>query len=160
MQHQIDSGRPDAGSRGAATGGSQMTQLEDLLRDVLLESGLDESHIFTRTGLELPGYFRPEKRWDLLVVVDKCLLLVVEFKSQVGPSFGNNFNNRVEEAIGSAEDIWKAFHDGRFGLQPAPFVGYFFLLEDCPRVHEGIAFGEPHFSVDPALRGVSYAKRY
>ncbi len=86
--------------------------------------------------------------------------MAVEFKSQVGPSFGNNFNNRVEEAVGSAEDIWRAFHEGRFALQPPPFVGYFFLLEDCPKVHEPIAFSEPHFSVDPALRGVSYAKRY
>jgi hypothetical protein len=33
------------------------------------------------------------------------LVATVEVKSQVG-SFGNNFNNRVEEAIGSATDFW------------------------------------------------------
>jgi hypothetical protein len=27
------------------------------------------------------------------------------------PSFGNNFNNRSEEAIGSASDIWIAYRE-------------------------------------------------
>ena len=42
-------------------------------------------------------------------VVDGRLLAVIELKSQVGPSFGNNFNNRTEEAIGSAVDFWTAY---------------------------------------------------
>jgi hypothetical protein len=46
----------------------------------------------------LPGYFRPTKLWDVLVIHDKRLLAAIELKSQVGPSFGNNFNNRTEEA--------------------------------------------------------------
>jgi hypothetical protein len=49
---------------------------------------------------------------------------------QVDPFFGNNFNSRSEEAIGSATDIWVAYREGRFGKKPAPFLGYFFLLED------------------------------
>lgn len=47
-------------------------------------------------------YFRPNKKWDLLVVDNNELVIAIEFKSQVGPSFGNNFNNRTEEAMGSA----------------------------------------------------------
>ncbi len=39
------------------------------------------------------------KKWDLLVV-EGCLIAAIEFKSQVG-SFGNNYNNRTEEALGS-----------------------------------------------------------
>ena len=49
--------------------------------------------------------------------------MAVEFKSQVGPSFGNNFNNRTEEAIGNAEDIWTAYREGRFGRHRAPLLG-------------------------------------
>ncbi len=101
-----------------------------------------------------------EKRWDLLVVADGHLLVAVEFKSQVGPSFGNNFNNRTEEAIGNAEDIWTAYREGRFGPHPAPFLGYFFLLEDCPGVHVPISNAEPYFKVDPVFDGASYARRY
>ena len=92
--------------------------------------------------------------------VEGQLLVAVEFKSQVGPSFGNNFNNRTEEAIGNAEDIWTAYREGRFGKHLAPFLGYFFLLEDCPRVHSPVGNSEPYFAVDPIFKGASYAKRY
>lgn len=160
QQKQVEAGKIDAGTRGAVTGGTQMGALETLLTDVLLDAGLDRAHIRARTALELPGYYRPEKQWDLLVVVDDQLLVAVEFKSQVGPSFGNNFNNRTEEAIGNAEDVWTAFREGRFGKHQAPFLGYFFLLEDCVKVHSPVSNSEPYFQVDPVFKGASYAKRY
>jgi hypothetical protein len=47
---------------------------------------------------------------------------------------GNNDNNRSEEAVGSAKDIWTAFWKGRFGQSPSPFLGYLFLLEDRDNV--------------------------
>lgn len=160
QQKQIEAGKIDAGTRGAVTGGTQMGALEILLTDVLVDAGLSRSDIRARTALELPGYYRPEKKWDLLVVADGQLLLAVEFKSQVGPSFGNNFNNRTEEAIGNAEDVWTAYREGRFGNHPAPFLGYFFLLEDSDRVHAPVANAEPYFEVDPLFKAASYAKRY
>ena len=160
QQKQVEAGNIDAGTRGAVTGGTQMGALETLLTDVLVDAGLAPSHVRARTALELPGYYRPEKKWDLLVVVDGQLLLAVEFKSQVGPSFGNNYNNRTEEAIGNAEDIWTAYREGRFGKHQAPFLGYFFLLEDCAKVHTPVRNYEPYFEVDPIFKGASYAKRY
>ena len=107
-----------------------MGALEVLVSDILCEAGLNKIDVKTRTALELPGYYRSEKKWDLIVVSDGQLVTAMEFKSQVGPSFGNNFNNRSEEAIGSATDIWVAYREGRFGKTPTPFLGYFFLLED------------------------------
>jgi len=160
QQKRVDAEKIDAGTRGAVTGGTQMGALEMLLTDVLLDAGLDSSHIRARTALELPGYYRPEKKWDLLVVVDGQLLVAVEFKSQVGPSFGNNFDNRTEEAIKNGEDVWTAFREGRFGKYQAPFLGYFFLLEDCQKVYAPVRNSEPHFSVDPIFNGASYARRY
>jgi hypothetical protein len=160
QQKQIEGGKIDAGTRGAVTGGTQMGALETLLTDILLAAGLSRSHIRARTALALPGYYRPEKKWDLLVIADEQLLVAIEFKSQVGPSFGNNFNNRTEEAIGNAEDIWTAYREGRFGRHPAPFLGFFFLLEDCPKVHAPVSNSEPYFKVDPVFTGASYAKRY
>jgi hypothetical protein len=166
QEKQAKGGRIDAGTRGAVTGGTQMGALEVLVTDILLGAGIDKFDVRTRTGLELPGYYRPEKQWDLLVVADRRpveperrLVLAVELKSQVG-SFGNNFNNRVEEAIGNAEDIWTAYREGRFGRWPPPFLGYLFLLEDCAEVHAPIRNVEPYFAVDPALKGASYARRY
>jgi Restriction endonuclease XhoI len=160
QQKQIDGGKLDAGTRGAVTGGSQMGALEVLVVDILKETGLEHVSIKTRLGLELPGYYRPEKKWDLIVVSNGHLVCALEFKSQVGPSFGNNFNNRSEEAIGNSVDLWTAYREGQFGTSPRPFLGYFFLLEDCPKVHKPVKVAEPHFAVDSVFRGASYAKRY
>lgn len=159
-QKQASSGVIDAGTRGAVTGGSQMGALEVLVADILSGAGLDRLHVRTRTALELPGYFRPEKKWDLLVVSGEQLVCALEFKSQVGPSFGNNFNNRVEEAIGSATDLWTTYREGRLGTGPRPLLGYFFLLEDCAAVHKPVRASAPYFPVDPVFRDASYAKRY
>lgn len=157
---QRASGKSDAGARAAVTGGKQMGALENLLKDILVAAGLDQRCIKTHTAVEVPGYYRAEKQWDLLVVVKKRLLMAIELKSHVGPSFGNNVNNRVEEALGGAEDLWTAYRDGRFGRYPAPFLGYFLLLEDCPTVHRPVNVREPHFAVDPVFKGASYARRY
>ena len=152
----------DAGLRSAVTGGGQMAKLEELVCDILCEAGLLRDSIRTKTALELPGYFRPEKKWDLVVVAGGQLIAAMEFKSQAGPSFGNNFNNRSEEAIGSATDTWTAYREGRLGKLKGfkPLLGYFFLLEDCERVHKPVANVEPHFPVDPAFKGATYAERY
>jgi hypothetical protein len=104
--------------------------------------------------------FRPEKQWDLLVVVKNCLIAAVEFKSQVGPSFGNNYNNRTEEALGSATDIWAAYREGAFKPSQRPWLGYLMLLEEVPGSMRPVRAKEPHFKVFPEFRQASYAKRY
>ncbi len=132
----------------------------ELLTALVVEAGVDRSHIYCRDSLELPGYFRPSKRWDFLVVVDNQLVVALEAKSQVGPSFGNNFNNRTEEAMGSALDLWTAFREQAFGSAVRPWIGYMFLLEDCARSTSAVSVKEPHFKVFPEFRASSYAKRY
>lgn len=159
-EKQVEGGRIDAGTRGEVTGGTQMGAMEVLVADILADAGLEKLDVKTRTALELPGYYRSEKKWDLIVVSNGQLVTAMEFKSQVGPSFGNNFNNRSEEAIGSATDIWVAYREGRFGKTPAPFLGYFFLLEDCDRVKTPVRNKEPYFKVDPVFDKASYSKRY
>jgi hypothetical protein len=159
-EKQVEGGKIDAGTRGEVTGGTQMGAMEVLVADILAEAGLEKLDVKTRTALELPGYYRSEKKWDLIVVSNGQLVTAMEFKSQVGPSFGNNFNNRSEEAIGSATDIWVAYREGRFGKTPAPFLGYFFLLEDCDKVKTPVRNKEPYFKVDPVFEKASYSKRY
>jgi hypothetical protein len=159
-EKQQEGGKIDAGTRGEVTGGTQMGAMEVLVADILCKAGLKKIDVKTRTALELPGYYRPEKKWDLIVVSEGQLVTAIEFKSQVGPSFGNNFNNRCEEAIGSATDIWVAYREERFGKVPPPFLGYFFLLEDCEQVRRPVRNMEPYFEVDPVFDEASYAKRY
>jgi hypothetical protein len=131
-----------------------------LMRELLLESGLPESTVFQEKKLELPGYFRPEKRWDLLVVVEGQLLATIEFKSQVGPSFGNNFNNRTEETLGNATDLWAAYREGAFRPSLRPWLGYLMLLEEAAESLRPVGVQEPHFKVFDEFRDASYAARY
>lgn len=159
-QKQVDSGKIDAGSRGEVTGGTQMGALEVLIAEILCEAGLKRLDVRTRTALELPGYFRATKKWDLIVVSEGQLVLAMEFKSQAGASIGNNVNNRAEEAVGSAKDIWTAYREGRFGDKaPPPFLGYLFLLEDRQSVKKPVANKEPCFKVDPVFRGLPVASK-
>lgn len=170
LAKQKESGKIDAGTRGAVTAGTQLGALEVLIVDVLCDAGLKKLDVKTRTGLDLPGYFRPEKKWDLIVVSEGQLVLAMEFKSMVG-SFGKNLNNRSEEALGSATCLWTAYREGRFGAAPTPFLGYFFLLEDHAEIHQAKGYAEPYFPVDPIFKtaegrgrrsaaGVSYGKRF
>lgn len=154
------SGSRDRGNRAAATGGAQMNGFAALVKSLLVESGISEESVFLGRDVILPGFYRPTKNWDLVVVVNEQLLAVVEFKSHVGPSFSNNFNNRTEEAIGSAADIWAAYREGAFKLSQRPWLGYFLLLEEEARSTRSIRVAEPHFRVFEEFRDASYAKRY
>lgn len=156
---QSERGESDQGARGEVTGGAQMDGLIHLVRDLLHESGVDSSCILTKTRMELPGYFRPTKQWDLLVVQDQKLLAAVEFKSQVG-SFGNNFNNRTEEALGNAIDLWRAYENDKFQRLPAPWLGYLFLLEEAEASTRPVSTPEPNFPVFPEFKNASYQRRY
>ncbi len=157
---QEQSGKADQGLRSAVTGGAQMDGFIDLFTELITQSGILERHIFRKKTVELPGFFRPTKEWDLLVVREQTLIAAIEAKSQVGPSFGNNFNNRTEEAMGSALDLWTAFRERAYLESPQPFLGYFFMLEDCEASNRPVAVQEPHFKVFPEFNGASYMKRY
>jgi len=103
-RRQEATGKADQGLRSAVTGGAQMDGFVDLFTDLIADAGIPREFIFRKRAVELPGFFRPTKEWDLLVVKERTLIAAIEVKSQVGPSFGNNFNNRTEEAMGSALD--------------------------------------------------------
>ena len=88
------------------------------------------------------------------------LIVAVELKSQVGPSFGNNFNNRTEEAIGTGHDLWTALREGAFGEQPRPFVGWLMLVEDAAGSNSPVRDAAPHFPVFAEFKGAPYLRRY
>jgi hypothetical protein len=159
QRRQKRSGRTDAGLRGAVTGGAQMDALAKLVEDTFVDAGFPPDAIHRATNVELPGYYRAEKKWDLVVVHENQLAAAIEFKSQVGPSFGNNFNNRSEEAIGNAADIWVAYREGRFG-KTRPWLGFFFLLEEHEKSTRPVGVREPIFKVEETFREASYKRRY
>lgn len=153
-------GQKDAGLRAAVTGGKHLDGFTTICRDLFVASGVPEAHVHWAKKRQLPGYYRAEKNWDLIVVAEGMLLAVIEFKAHVGPSFGNNVNNRAEEALGNATDLWAAYREGAFKPSARPWLGYVFILEDCPGSNVSVKVKEPHFGVFPEFKGASYAKRY
>lgn len=158
---QIESGKADQGERGGVTAGKNMDGFFSLVRDIVNANGMVHADIhLNRRVVTLPGYFRPTKLWDLLVMNEGRLIAALEFKSHIGPSFGNNFNNRAEEAIGTAHDLWTAYREGAFGEQLKPFVGWLMLLEDTPKSRSAVKDKSPHFPVFREFNDASYADRY
>ena len=156
---QQRTGKQDQGTRSAVTGGKQLDGLASLFCEFITDQGLPETTIHRRETT-LPGFFRPTKDWDIVVVVDNRLVATLELKSQVGPSFGNNFNNRTEEAIGTAHDLWTAFREEAFGKQPRPFIGWLMMVEDAPGSRSPVRDSSPHFPVFEEFKGASYLQRY
>lgn len=160
-QKQIEAGKADQGERAGVTAGKNMDGFLSLIIDIVRANGLDHAAIHQQRALvTLPGYFRPTKLWDILVINEGRLVAAIELKSQVGPSFGNNFNNRTEEAIGTAHDLWTAYREGAFGKQPRPFVGWMMMVEDAPESRRPVTDRSPHFPVFEEFKGASYLKRY
>lgn len=165
-ERQASSAREGEGERQSVTGGKHLDGVLTAIVSLMTRHGVLETEIFTdcsihKTGkLELPGYYRPTKKWDLLVVRDNRLLAALELKAQAGPSFGNNINNRSEEALGSSEDLWTAFREGALVNSPQPWLGYLFLLEEHFETTKSKRIKQPHFKVFKAFEKSSYAKRY
>lgn len=160
-------GAVDLGYRTQATGGKQMSGFAAVVTRRLVEAGLAHDDIFCDSRVELPGYYRPTKKWDLIVVRDGRLLAALEFKSMAS-SYGNNLNNRVEEAVGTACDTWTAFREGALHPSSQPWLGYLFFLAERTHSdetkqkndpHKVVSCNEPHFATMSDFRDASYAKR-
>ena len=160
-QKQAAAGKADAGQRGHVTTGKNLDKFIELIRDIVEANGLSRDDVHrSRAFVTLPGYFRPTKVWDLLVVREGRLVAAIELKSHVGPSFGNNFNNRTEETIGTAHDLNTAIREGAFGSNARPFVGWLMVVEDAPKSRKPVLYRSRHFPVFPEFQGASYLQRY
>ncbi|MDR0625922.1 MAG: PaeR7I family type II restriction endonuclease [Bifidobacteriaceae bacterium] len=161
-RRQSERGALDQGERAGVTAGHNMDGFANLFAELARANGLTGADVHVKKALvTLPGYFRPTKTWDLVVLHDGRLVAVVEFKSQVGPSFGNNFNNRAEEAIGAAADFWTAHREGAFRDPRPPFLGWLILVEDCAVSRKpGKPITLANFSAFPEFQTASYLARY
>lgn len=65
---QTSAGRADTGARGTATGGRHMDALAILLGEIAAAAGFAKDEIRFRSGVEIPGFYRPTKKWDIVVL--------------------------------------------------------------------------------------------
>lgn len=146
------------GRRAEVLGGKQMDSFAGLVEDIVVNAGVPRDAVKHDYHATLPGYYRHEKEWDTAVVHDGELLAVVEYKSQAS-SFGNNLNNRAEEAIGNNTDLIEAYEEGVFAPSPQPWIGYLMLMADNDESRNEPSVREPNFQVDDEFRGATYVDR-
>lgn len=158
-QKQIESGTVDAGTRGSVTGGLHLSALQDLIAAQFEPLRALGAKIRQHGIIPLPGYYRRAKNWDIVVTYNDILVAAIECKSQVG-SFGNNFNNRTEEAVGNAVDLWRAYDANLLGTTK-PWLGFVFVVEHAPGSTDAVRDqGTPLYPTDPIFDGSSYTRRY
>lgn len=155
---QLATGRADAGLRSEVTSGGHMNAMTSLIAAVFIDAGLPPNCIHAgRSRLELPGHFRAEKQWDIVVIHEGRLIAAIELKA-IASSFGNNLNNRAEEALGNAIDLAHSIKSGLVGSH-APWLGYVFVIRDEEKSNKPVKVKEPHFAIDPSFRERSYIGR-
>ncbi len=159
-KRQSQKGRSDTGTRGEVTGGKQLDGFARIIETLASEAGFSAEEIFYgKSELAVPGFYRPQKKWDFSIVRDGRLVAAVEFKSQIG-SIGNNYNNRAEEVVGLAHDFWVAYREKAFGLIKQPWLGYLFLLEESEESSHPVAFFQSEIEPLSKFSDSSYQDRY
>lgn len=150
-----------SGTAGSVRGGKHFDGIAALLAKFFLDAGYPPDAIRIAKGqrLELPGYYRPQKQWDVVVAYRDVLVAAFELKALGGPSFGNNYNNRVEEALGSAVDLRRAALANLFPAEK-PWLGYFFIMEDGEGSRGPVRMFNGAFPVDVMWHDASYQDRF
>lgn len=160
-ERQIAAGKTDAGLRSEVTSGGHMDMMANLIADAFVDAKIPRSSVFCgRSSLKLPGYFRAEKQWDIVVVHKGQLVAAIELKA-IASSYGNNMNNRTEEALGNAVDLAHSIKHNLVGSH-TPWLGYVFVIRDeqgKKGSNHPVGVKEPHFKIDPAFKDKSYKER-
>jgi hypothetical protein len=102
-----------------------------------------------KAGITVGGWFRPAKEWDIVCWRDSKPSVAVEMKTQVG-SYGNNENNRYEEALGNALDL-------RAKYRHEVHLGFVFII--CDEVASRRPMRPRVRDVDPVFLGSSHVDR-
>jgi hypothetical protein len=149
----------NTGTRAEVTGGRHLDDLQALLVRVFIDAGIPPSLLDVKKR-PIPGYFRRDKSWDVVVMVAGRVVGIIELKSMVGEMPGQNYNNRTDEALGQAIDVWKAVERNIIDTPLRPWLGYFMLLEDNLASNTKVIPRRPVWPADEIFDGSTYAERY
>ncbi|MEV6480280.1 Shedu anti-phage system protein SduA domain-containing protein [Streptomyces sp. NPDC051576] len=127
------------------------------LVDSLAERGVERSWIHVGRAATLPGaYGLGRSAWDLAVIKDGIPLAAIVLKTLGGPSYSNNYNNRIQELTSIAFDVRRQYGSQELNrLQP--HLGLFFILQENERVNAPVR--KPDDTYERLGDGLSYKER-
>lgn len=157
---QIERGTTDTGNRSQVTSGKHLDALAQEIISDIERMGINPEDIYTgSSGVEIPGWFRATKKWDTLVFCGNSLVAAIELKSMYS-SYGNNLNNRVEEALGESTDAMFAIKNQLIDQNIPPILGYVMVVKkDAKSSSTCNRPREDHFKVDSIFYDTSYIDR-
>ncbi|MGW3060777.1 protein kinase domain-containing protein [Streptomyces goshikiensis] len=160
-------GGTTANELSAVRASSKFDVLAQALSEAFVARGIDPSWIRIGRAAEFPGsYGLGRSAWNLTIFKDDIPLAAVTITSLGGPSYGNNFNNRIQELTSNAFAVRQ--HNGQGVERFRPYLGIFFLLEESlganaplrvpPRTSYKERLGETfaQFHSDGLYDGVAY----
>lgn len=157
-QELLDSARQRRGWRLHAQRQSNPShELLAALVDALAKRGADRSWIHVGRTATLPGAYGLGRRaWDLVVIKDGIPLAAIVLKTLGGPSYGNNYNNRIQELTSIAFDVRRQYGSRELN-QLQPYLGLIFILEESEHVNRPVR--TPDDSYARLGDGLSYKER-
>ena len=157
---QLERGKSDTGARSQVTSGNHLLPLTDaIISDIRCDGMIDEEIYRGKNDTAIPGWFRASKKWDILITYDSNLIAAIELKSICG-SYGNNINNRAEEAIGQSIDAQYMIKNDLLDCTVPPLFGYVMIVKEEPKSLALTKIHEPHYPVDPIFKNTSYIDRF
>lgn len=154
-------GTIDIGERSKVTAGTHMARIVEIILDDLIARGFNKDELaYLKSFVTLPGYLRVAKQWDILCFDQSDLIAAIELKS-INVSFGNNINNRVEEAIGNAIDLNQAAIHGLipWTVRP-PARCYGLIVRDCEESRKPVRSRAARYPIDSAFDRTNYQEQF
>ncbi len=156
---QIKRGVVDTGLRSQVTAGRHLNPITEVIVSDLRSMGISDDCIYDNQT-NLPGWFRVSKQWDLLAFHEDRLIAAIELKS-ICSSYGNNLNNRAEEAIGESVDAKYAIQKGLIGQTIPPLLCYALIVKKEKKSTTICkASRKSHFPLDPVYVNTSYIDKF
>ena len=148
--------------KGGTRSGRHIAPLASAIVEDMVGVGYDSDSVYLDdVNVTLPGWFRPSKKWDITAFEGDVLVAAIELKS-ISSSFGNNANNRAEEALGSASDVSYATRNHL--LEPndlPPNFGYVLLIRKTKESSSKRDLrAQSRYAFDKEFEDSSYIERF
>ena len=129
-QKQAEQGKHDQGNRSGVTAGSHFAEVAELIRKTSSADAASRRMPFVFGRVPETAWMVPTHQdWDIIAYHGDSLVAAIELKS-ISSSFGNNANNRTEEALGGG-DIRIAHQKGLLGdARVPPILGYVLIVAE------------------------------